>query len=98
MQLYGVPLTIVSDGDPCFMSQFWKSLHEALKTKLHFSTACHPQIDGQFKHMIQTLEDMLRACTLDFDECWDKHQPLVEVAYNNSYQTRLGYTLQSTVW
>ncbi|GJU17612.1 putative reverse transcriptase domain-containing protein [Tanacetum coccineum] len=49
------------------------------------STAYHPQADGQSKRTIQTLEDMLRACVLDFGKGWDKHLPLVEFSYNNSY-------------
>ena len=46
VRLHGIPLTIVSDRDPRFVSRFWKSLHEALGTKLHFNTAFHPQSDG----------------------------------------------------
>ena len=90
VRLHGVPLSIVSDRDPRFVSGFWKSLHGALGTKLHFSTAFHPQTDGQSERTIQTLEDMLRACTLDFGGRWDTHLPLVEFAYNNSYQATIG--------
>ena len=90
VRLHGVPLTIVSDRDPRFVSRFWKSLHEALGTKLQFSTAFHPQTDGQSERTIQTLEDMLRAGTLDFGGKWDRHLPLVEFAYNNSYQATIG--------
>ncbi|GKE57038.1 putative reverse transcriptase domain-containing protein [Tanacetum coccineum] len=49
------------------------------------STAYHPQIDGQSECTIQTLEDMLRACVLDFGRSWDVHLLLVEFSYNNSY-------------
>ena len=59
-------ISIVSDRDPRFTSRFWPSLHNALATKLHFSTAFHPQTDGQSERTIQTLEDMLRACVLEF--------------------------------
>ena len=90
VRLHGVPLTIVSDRDPRFVSRFWKSLHEALGTKLQFSTAFHPQTDGQSERTIQTLEDMLRACALDFGGKWDRHLPLVEFTYNNSYQVTIG--------
>ena len=90
IRLHRVPLTIISDRDPCFASRIWKSLHEALGTKLHFSTTFHPQKDGQSKCTIQTLEDMLRVCALDFGGRWDKHLPLVEFAYNNSYQATIG--------
>ena len=66
VRLHGVPITIVSDRDPRFTSEFWKSLHKALKTNLSFSTAYHPQTDGQTERTNQILEDMLRACVLDF--------------------------------
>ncbi|XP_073061840.1 uncharacterized protein [Primulina eburnea] len=80
----------VSDRDPRFTSEFWKSLHRALGTKLAFSTAYHPQNDGQSERVIQILEDMLRACTIDFPGSWDSKLPLVEFTYNNSYQSSLG--------
>ena len=63
---HGVPISIVSDQDVGFTSRFWKKFHEELGTRLHFSTAYHPQTDGQSERTIQTLEDMLRACVLDF--------------------------------
>ena len=65
-------------------------MHQALGTKLSFSTAYHPQSDGQSECTIQTLEDMLRACALDFGGSWDDRLPLVEFAYNNSYQATIG--------
>ena len=49
------------------------------------STVFHPQTDGQAKHTIQPLEDMLRACIIDFKGNWDRHLPLVEFSYNNSF-------------
>ena len=52
--------------------------------------AYHPQTDGQFERTIQTLEDMLRVCVLDLKGNWDEHLPLVEFAYNNSYQASIG--------
>nr|XP_043639115.1 uncharacterized protein LOC122610189 [Erigeron canadensis] len=66
---YGVPLSIVSDRDPRFTSDFWQSLQEALGTRLNLSTAYHPQSDGQSERTIQTLEDMLRSCALEFKGC-----------------------------
>ncbi|GJY67919.1 putative reverse transcriptase domain-containing protein [Tanacetum coccineum] len=70
-----------------FASHYGKALQEALGTKLHMSTAYHPETDGQSERTIQTLEDMLRACVMDFGGSWDTHLPLVEFSYNNSYHT-----------
>ena len=58
-------------------------------TQLTMSTAFHPQTDGQFERTIQLLEDMLRACVLDHQGSWEEHLPLVEFAYNNSYQASI---------
>nr|GEX75755.1 hypothetical protein [Tanacetum cinerariifolium] len=63
---YGVPISIISDRDSCFILRFWQTMQEALGTKLDMSMAYHPQTDGQSERTIQTLEDMLRACVLDF--------------------------------
>ncbi|GKD62652.1 putative reverse transcriptase domain-containing protein [Tanacetum coccineum] len=86
---HGVPVFIISDRDSKFTSLFWKALHKALGTRLDMSTAYHPQTNGQSKRTIQTLEDMLRACVLDFRKGWDRHLPLVEFSYNNSYHTSI---------
>ena len=85
MRLYRVPISIVSDRDARFTSMFWKELQAKLGTQLKFSTASHPQTDGQSERTIQILEDMLRVCTLDFLGSWVEKLPLVEFAYNNSY-------------
>ena len=66
VRLHGVPVSIVSDRDPRFTSRFWPSLQVALGTRLHFSTSFHPQTDGQSERTIQTLEDILRACVMEF--------------------------------
>nr|GEZ18072.1 reverse transcriptase domain-containing protein [Tanacetum cinerariifolium] len=84
-----VPVLIISDRDGKFASHFWKSLNKALGTRLDMSTAYHPETDGQSERTIQTLEDMLRACVLNFGRGWDKHLPLVEFSYNNSYHTSI---------
>ncbi|GKC24091.1 putative reverse transcriptase domain-containing protein [Tanacetum coccineum] len=93
---HGVPVSIISDRDSKFTSHFWKSLNEALGTQLDMSTAYHPQTDGQSERTIQTLEDMLRACVIDFGKGWDRHLPLVEFSYNNSYHTSIKATLQKS--
>nr|GEW65908.1 putative reverse transcriptase domain-containing protein [Tanacetum cinerariifolium] len=64
-------------------------LLKALGTRLDMSTTYHPQTDGQSKRTIQTLEDMLRACVIDFGKGWDRHFSLVEFSYNNSYHTSI---------
>ncbi|GKD78476.1 putative reverse transcriptase domain-containing protein, partial [Tanacetum coccineum] len=62
---------------------------KALGTNLDMSTAYHPQTDGQSERTIQTLEDMLRACAIDFGKGWVNHLPLVEFSYNNSYHASI---------
>ena len=63
-----------------------------LGTKLSFNIAFHSQTDGQLERVIQVLEDLLRACTLDLKGNWDNFLPLVEFAYNNSFQASIGMT------
>ncbi|GJU59668.1 putative reverse transcriptase domain-containing protein [Tanacetum coccineum] len=86
---HGTPVSIISDRDSHFTSRVWQSLHKAVGTQLNLSTAYHPQIDGQSERTIQTLEDMLRACVIDFENGWDRHLPLVEFSYNNNYHTSI---------
>ncbi|KAA3476284.1 Retrotransposable element Tf2 [Gossypium australe] len=86
VRLHGVPISVISDRDPKFTSRFWKKLQEALVTKLNFSTKLHLQTDGQSERTIQILEDMLRCYVLKFEGSWEKYLPLVEFAYNNSFQ------------
>nr|GEY16923.1 reverse transcriptase domain-containing protein [Tanacetum cinerariifolium] len=82
---HSVPISIISDRDSRFTSRFWQIMQEALGTRLVMSSVYHPQTDGQSKRTIHTLEDMVRACNLDFEGRWDFHLPLVEFSYNNSY-------------
>ena len=85
VRLHGVSVSIVSDRDPRFTAQLWKSFQKAMGTQLSMSTAFNPQTDGQLEQTIQILEDMLRACVLDLKGSWEEHLPLIEFAYNNSY-------------
>nr|GEW51940.1 putative reverse transcriptase domain-containing protein [Tanacetum cinerariifolium] len=84
---HGVLISIISDHDSRFTSRFWQSMQETLRTRLDMSTAYHPQTDGQSERTIHTLEDMLKACVLDFGGSWDVHLPLVKFSYNNSYHS-----------
>nr|GEX64387.1 putative reverse transcriptase domain-containing protein [Tanacetum cinerariifolium] len=63
------------------------SLQKSLGTQMDMSTAYHPETDGQSERTIQTLEDMLRACVMDFEKGWDRHLPLIEFSYENIYHT-----------
>ncbi|GJU43533.1 putative reverse transcriptase domain-containing protein [Tanacetum coccineum] len=86
---HGIPVSIICDRDPRFASNFWRSLQRALGMNLDMSTAYHPQTNGQSEMTIQTLEDMLRACVIDFGKGWVNHLPLVEFSYNNSYHASI---------
>ncbi|GJS12214.1 putative reverse transcriptase domain-containing protein [Tanacetum coccineum] len=86
---HGTPVSIICDRDGKFTSNFWRTFQKALGTSLDMSTAYHPQTDGQSERTIQTLEDMLRACVINFGKGWVKHLPLVEFSYNNSYHASI---------
>nr|GEY96729.1 putative reverse transcriptase domain-containing protein [Tanacetum cinerariifolium] len=73
---HGVPISIISNRDNHFTSRFWQSMQSALGTRLDMSMTYHPKTDGQSERTIQTLEDMLRACVIDFGKGWEKHLPL----------------------
>ncbi|GJU96437.1 putative reverse transcriptase domain-containing protein [Tanacetum coccineum] len=75
--------------DGRFISRFWQTLQKALGMRLDMSTTYHPQTDGQIERTIQTLEDMLRACVIDFYGTRDVHLPLAEFSYNNSYHSSI---------
>ena len=63
--LHGVPISIISNRSSVFTYQFWQKLQELMGTRLNFSTAFHPQTDGQSEMTIQTLENILRVCVMD---------------------------------
>nr|GFB62805.1 reverse transcriptase domain-containing protein [Tanacetum cinerariifolium] len=86
---HGIPVSIISDRDPRFASNFWRAFQKALGTRLDMSTAYHPKTDGQSEMTIQTLEDMLHACVVDFGNGLERHLPLVEFSYNNSYHASI---------
>jgi hypothetical protein len=86
VRYHGIPKTIISDRGSIFVAHFWEQLHECLDTHLIRSSTYHPQTDGQMEQVNQIIEDMLRACVLTDGLKWDKHLPLAEFSYNNSYQ------------
>ncbi|GJW31936.1 reverse transcriptase domain-containing protein [Tanacetum coccineum] len=92
-KLYWWPnMKAIIDRDSHFTSRFWQSMQSALGTQLDMSRAYHPETDGQSERTIQTLEDMLRACAIDFGKGWERHLPLVEFSYNNSYHASIKAT------
>ena len=90
VRLHGILISIILDRDLRFTSRFWGKLQEALGTRLNFSTAFHSQTNGQSERVIQILEDMIRSCVIDYEGSWDRHIPLVEFVYNNSFQSSIG--------
>lgn len=92
IRLNGVPISIVSDHDPRFTLRLWPSIQKALGTRVSLSITFHPQTDCQSERTIQTLEDLLRSCVLEFGGNWEDLLPLVEFTYNNSYKTSIGMT------
>ena len=92
VRLHGVSLSIVSDPDPKFTSRFWNELQSTLVSRLNFSTSFHLQTNGQSERSIEVLDDMLQGCVMEFTGCWDRYVPLIEFAYNNSYQVSIGMT------
>ena len=92
VRLHGLPNNLISDRDPRFTSNFWKSLWKQMNTKLSMSTAFHPQSDGQTERQNRTLEEALRAYTSYEQDDWDIHLPLLELAYNNSIHSSTGFS------
>jgi transposase InsO family protein len=96
--LHGVPKKIVSDKGTQFTSRFWERLQEALDIQLRFSSTYHPQTDGQTERVNQILEDMLRACALQYERSWNKSLSYIEFSYNNSYQESEDGAVQDVIW
>jgi hypothetical protein len=90
VKLHGMPRTIVSDRDRIFTSNFWKLLFQQLGTKLKYTTAYHPQTDGQSERVNQCLQMFLRCTTQDAPRQWRRLLPLAEFWYNSCYHTSLG--------
>jgi hypothetical protein len=90
VRLHGVPLSITSDRDKVFTSVFWRELMKSVGTKLHYSTAYHPQTDGQSERVNQCLEQYLRCIVQDNPKQWRKWLAMAEFWYNTSYHTAIG--------
>ena len=91
-RLHGLPEVIISDRDPRFTGKFWESLFHLLGTDLRFSTAYHPQTDGQSERMIQTLENFLRPYVERNPQTWSQQLALAEFAANNAVNVATGHT------
>ena len=90
VKLYGLPQTIVSDRDVRFTSYFWKTLWHMVGTKLKFSTAYHPQTDGQTEVVNRSLGNLLRCLVSEHNRNWDLVLPTAQFAYNSSVNRSTG--------
>ena len=90
VRCHGIPLSVIPDKRVQFTPHFCRSFQKILGTQVKLSTSFHPQTDGQVECTIQTLEDMLKVCVIDFKGSWDDHLPLIEFSYNNSNHSSIG--------
>ena len=91
-RLKGLLEVIISNWDPRFFGKFWRSLFDLLSMDLRFSTAFHPQTNGQSERMIQTMENFLRPYVERRPVGWSQHLALAEFAANNVVNVAIGYT------
>lgn len=90
VKLHGVPRSIVTDRDKIFTSTMWRDIFKALGSKLSYSTAYHPQTDGQSERINQCVEQYLRCAVYDRPGKWHSWLPMAEFWYNSSYHTSMG--------
>jgi transposase InsO family protein len=88
-KLHGLPLAIITDRDKIFTSQLWQDLFKSLNVKLKFSSAYHPQTDGQSERVNQCLENYLRCMVFQSPKKWKSQLSTVEWWYNTSFHTSL---------
>jgi hypothetical protein len=92
LKLHGLPSTIVSDRDPVFTSSFWKELFHLQGISLAFSSAYHPQSDGQTEALNKCLETYLRCYASAKPKTWSDWLPLAEWWYNTNHHSATGFT------
>jgi len=92
LRLHGIPKSIVSNRDVKFLSYFWRTLWGKLRTKLLFSTTCHPQTYGQTKVVNKTLSQLLRAIIQNNLKSWEECLPLIEFAYNRTVHSTTSFS------
>ena len=90
VRLHGIPCKIILDRDSLFTSSFWRQLQVALGTRLDFSTAYHPQANGQIERVNQILEDMLQMYVKDHQVKWEEYLHLAKFSYNNGHHYSIG--------
>jgi hypothetical protein len=90
VRLHGLPRSIVSYRDTKFFGHFWRTLWKNLGMSLSFSSAYHPQMDGQTKFLNRSLGDLLRSLVTGHYSQWDHILPQAEFAYNDSINRRTG--------
>ncbi|CAN6440391.1 unnamed protein product [Victoria cruziana] len=98
VRLHGIPKAIVSNRDPRFISRFWNAFQNDFDTKFKMTSTFHFQTDGQSEITILTIDDMLKACVMEWQGDWYKHLPLVEFVYNNSYHASIGMVPFETLY
>jgi hypothetical protein len=89
---HGLPESIITDRDTRFLSDFWQTIFRQMGTSLRFSTAFHPQTDGQTERVNCSLGTFLRAYVHDHEANWDTYLTAIEVAYNNATHASTGHS------
>nr|GEY32562.1 transposon Ty3-I Gag-Pol polyprotein [Tanacetum cinerariifolium] len=92
VRLHGIPRSMVSDGDVKFLSHCWVTLWQKIGTKLKFSTASHPQTDGQMEVTNRTLGSLLRSLITTNLKQWEELLPQAKFAYNRAPNKTIGHS------